>query len=224
MEWVMKSYDKVFVTGCDKNTEWQLEWFLKNFKKHNKTIPIVFANFGVSDEKREWIYKVSAFDDIIDIPKQRMNGWFLKPKTLNLIDAHKLCWLDTDCEVLENVEDIWNHCEPDKLGMCEDRPWSKRSGEKWFNSGVMAIIDKPRILGAWIDACAKKPKQGDQEVLHFMMVNPINQITHISQLPHMYNWLRIDVEHDSTDSVNKRIMHWTGEKGNNVIRKKIYNG
>jgi len=219
----MKYYDKVFVTGCDDKTEWQLEWFLKNFIKHNKTVPIVFADFGVTNETREWIFKISEFDDIIDIPRQRVNGWFLKPKTLSLVSAQKLCWLDTDCEVLDNVEDIWDHCEPDKLGMCEDRPWTKRTGEKWYNSGVMAIIDKPRILAPWIDACRKKPAKGDQEVLHFMMANPINQISHICQLPHKYNWLRIDVENDNTDSNKKRIMHWTGEKGNNIIRKKIYN-
>ena len=33
-----KISDRVFLTGCDHKTEWQLPWFLKNFKKQlNKT-------------------------------------------------------------------------------------------------------------------------------------------------------------------------------------------
>jgi hypothetical protein len=215
--------DKVFVTGCDEKCEWQLEWFLKGFKKHNKEIPIVFADFGVSAEMKQWIHQVSAFEEIIQIPKQRVNGWFLKPKTLQIVEAEKVCWLDTDCQILNNIEDIWDHCEPDKLGMCEDRPWTKRTGEKWHNSGVMAIIDKPRILQPWIAACSKTPNQGDQEVLHFLLRTPIDKVKHICELPHKYNWLRIDVENDSLDSNAKKVMHWTGEKGNFSIKKMIYN-
>ena len=42
---------KVFLTGCDNNTEWQLPWFVHNYRKHN-TIPLVLADFGMSKEAR----------------------------------------------------------------------------------------------------------------------------------------------------------------------------
>ena len=38
------SYSNLFITGYDKNNEWMLDWFLKNFSKHNKT-PILTYDF-----------------------------------------------------------------------------------------------------------------------------------------------------------------------------------
>ena len=46
-------------------------------------------------------------------------------------------------------------------------------------------------------------------------------MTYIAELPNIYNWLRLQVEHDGEDSPNKKIMHWTGEKGNDRIRGKM---
>ena len=46
-------------------------------------------------------------------------------------------------------------------------------------------------------------------------------ITYITELPNIYNWLRLQVEHDDEDNPNKKIMHWTGEKGNDRIRGKM---
>ena len=37
-----------FVTGCDDNTEWQLPWFMDNFRQHNQEAKIVLADFGMS--------------------------------------------------------------------------------------------------------------------------------------------------------------------------------
>lgn len=37
----------VFLTGCDKNTEWMLQWWYHEYSKYNTT-PVIFANFGVS--------------------------------------------------------------------------------------------------------------------------------------------------------------------------------
>jgi hypothetical protein len=50
------------------------------------------------------------------------------------------------------------------------------------------------------------------------MLNPITKMTYISELPNEYNWLRLQVENDGEDSPKKKIMHWTGEKGNERIR------
>lgn len=213
--------DRCFVTGCDKNTEWQLKWFLKNYVKHNKT-PIIFADFGVSKDMRAWVYQVSEFYDIIDVPKQFNNGWFLKPKTLDAVDAVEVCWLDTDIHVLGDLSGVFDHVENGKLAMVEDRPWSKRRGEKWHNSGVIAMRGKPPILKKWIENCMTG-SVGDQEVLHGMLRgNDITRMQHISDLPNIYNWLRLDIL-DGKDSKKKLAMHWTGQKGNDVIRKLMYN-
>ena len=224
----MNYYDRAFVTGCDSNTEWQLKWFHNNFLEHNKEVPLVFADFGVSEDMKQWIEEESSFVETVDVPKQKINGWFLKPKTLKLVNAKHLCWIDTDCHVLDNIEDIWNHCEPNKLCMTKDRPWTKRQGQTWYNSGVVAIINKPVILDKWISECIKRATEGmvtgtgDQEILHYLLGSPLGQIQHICEMPNIYNWLRIDFI-DGLDSPNKRVVHWTGSKGNEKIMEMISN-
>jgi hypothetical protein len=213
--------ERCFLTGCDKNTEWMLKWFLKNYIKHNKT-PIVFADFGVTPEMRAWVYQVSEFVDIIDVQKQLQNGWFLKPKSLLAVNAVEVCWLDTDIHVLGDLSGIFNYVEDGKLGMVEDKPWSARRGEKWHNSGVIAIRNKPPILKQWVEKCMTG-RQGDQEVLHDMFgKDQIMRMTNVTDLPNIYNWLRIQIL-DGFDSKNKLAMHWTGQKGNETIRNIMYN-
>lgn len=217
------SNERCFLTGCDANTEWMLEWFLDNYRKHNDT-PIIFANFGVTKQTLEWVYRISAFADIINLPKQTSQGWFYKPAALLASPCVETCWLDTDIEVKGNLTGIFDYVENEKLGMVEDRPWSKRRGEKWHNSGVVVIRNKPNILHKWADACRKTPHVGDQEVLHSMVNDsPLTRMTHIVDVPNRYNWLRIQLI-DGEDSEDKLAMHWTGQKGKDQIRKQIHNG
>ena len=216
----MKFYDKCFVTGCDSNTEWMLPWFLKNFKKHND-LPILLSDFGMTSESRQWAFQM--FDEIIDVPKQSVNGWFLKPKTLMSVNATETFWIDTDIHVLGNLSDIFSYLQTDKLTMVEDRPWSLRTGEKWHNSGVIGIRGKPDILSKWAKRCMTNPTRGDQEVLHDLVKKSlIIRDSYITDLPNIYNWLRIQLL-DGQDSPDKLCMHYTGSAGKDKIRKLIYN-
>ena len=200
-----------------------LEWFIKNYKKHNTT-PIVFADFGVSKDVKAWVYQVSGFDDMIDIPKQRVNGWFLKPKTFMLSPGKETCWVDTDIEILGDMSGVFDHLEDNKIGMVEDQPWSRRRGEKWHNSGVVAFRGKPAMLKKWVEQCSVSPKVGDQEVLHELLsISPLMRLQHITDLPNKYNWLRLQLL-DGMDNGNKLAMHWTGQKGKDKIKKMMYNG
>ena len=214
--------DRCFLTGCDVNTEWMLPWFLKNYFKHNKT-PIVFADFGVSDATRAWVYQVSGVQDTFEVAKQLKGGWFYKPQAMYSAKYKEVCWLDTDIQILGDMSSIFDHLEDNKLGMIEDKPWSKQSGEKWHNSGVVAMRDKPIILGEWIDACKQTKDRGDQEVLHTILnQSPMKRLSHITDLPNKYNWLRLQIERGD-DSSEKLAMHWTGFKGKDMIRKLMYN-
>jgi hypothetical protein len=213
---------RAFVTGCDSNTEWMLPWFLKNYLKHNDT-PIVFADFGVTEETRLYVQS-SAFVDIVSIPKQQHNGWFLKPRTLKAVEADELCWLDTDIQILGDMSSVFKYVEKDKLSMAEDRPWTKRTGEHWHNSGVIAMKGKPQILTRWIENCSKNPSRGDQETLHNLLsFPPLLKTMHVNTLPNIYNWLRVQVQNDNEDSPHKLAMHWTGHKGKLQIKKLMYN-
>ena len=62
-------------------------------------------------------------------------------------------------------------------------------------------------------------ERGDQEVLNWMLGgDPLREITHINELPRIYNTLRLDIE-DNTAPPNPKIIHWTGPKGKDKIRE-----
>lgn len=218
---LMKSnkYDEAFITGCDEQHAWMIPWFIKNYRKYNDT-PIVFANFGLSDISYRIVY--DNFNAIIDMSKIKEKGWFKKPRSMLYSPSVKTVWLDLDCEVLENIEDIFDKLERNKLNMVEDKPWSKRRGELWHNSGVVGFIDKPIILHQWCQEVHDEPNVGDQEVLHSML-NPITKLTYINDLPNEYNVLRLQLDHDGYKG-KKKIIHWTGQKGKDRIRSMMKDG
>ena len=152
--------------------------------------------------------------------KEGIKGWFGKPMAMLKAPGKKCFWIDTDCEVLGNINKMFDYIEPNKLTMAIDRPWLKRRKEEWFNSGVVGFDRKPDILKQWTEKVGASPDVGDQEVLH-KMLNPITRMTYIKELPNEYNWLRLQVEHDDEPATNAKIMHWTGEKGNDRIRGKM---
>lgn len=212
---------EIFLTGCDQSTEWQLPWFIDNYRKSNEN-PIYLADFGMSEEMRESM--TQYFDYVFDV-KSQAKGWFKKPQAIltatKLKNVSKVCWLDTDCEVMGTIDGIFDLSEQGRLGMVEDRPWSRRRSElgNWYNSGVVLVEGSPSILKSWADECVRDPVQGDQEVLYLMMEgDPIKKMTYISPLPHTYNTLRLDYL-DGIAVKNPRIIHHTGKKGKDKIRE-----
>lgn len=220
--------NKVFVTGCDSHTEWMLPWFIENYKKRN-TLPIVFVDFGVTPMMLEWC-KIH-FYDVVTLPSIHSFGcrWFLKPEAILSIDGVNKVWLDTDCEVLGNLSNIFDLLQRNKLNMIPDGPWTRRSFQKWHNSGVVGVINNPEILHIWGNECRINntpfgpTHRGDQEVLHHMIQKSdrigIREI-YINDLPLEYNTLRLDVL-DKTAPPNPLIVHWTGAKGKDEIRRKM---
>ena len=204
----------LFISGCDSKTEWMLPWFLDTFRKHNKT-PIHVFDFGMTEDM------ISRYPDVVlPLTGKKLSGWFNKPRAMfdALKIADKVCWLDTDCEVVESIDDIFDKFENNKLSMVEDKPWSKRRGETWHNSGVVGMQNPiPFILYEWVDRVSRYPNIGDQEVLHTLVRNGLNRLNYISDLPAEYNVLRLDYL-DGTASKKPKINHWTGAKGKLHIR------
>jgi len=197
------SSSNLFITGCDSNSMWQLEWFKEHFYKFNPN-----AELFVYD-----------FDNFAN----DLSGWFKKPRAM--VDASfrsdRVCWLDTDMEIKDNIENIFNLIEPNKLAMVEDQPWSIRRNEKWHNSGLVAFVGRPMILTEWAEAVDSNPDVGDQEVLHNILRDGLKRHIHITDVPKTYNTLRLDL-HDNTAPNNIKIMHWTGRKGKDEIWRMIH--
>ena len=189
--------------------------FLKNYKK-NSTKPLVFANFGVTDACLD-IMRANCHA-IMDMTNTEEKGWFKKPVSMIKCPAHKTVWLDTDCEVVSDISSIFDYYKEDKIGMVHDRPWSKRRPDNgpWYNSGVV-LTGRNWNLRNWVLACEKKPVESDQQVLHYSMTE-IEKIGVIEPLPHKFNSLRLDSV-DGIEVKNPLIIHHTGSKGNDKIRK-----
>lgn len=211
-----KLYDKAFLTGCDSNTEWMLPWFLENLKKNTEQ-PIIFADFGVNDIEsiRPYVHAV------IDMTKTQEDGWFKKPKAMMHCPAKKTVWVDSDIEIRGNMDDIFDLLEVNKLNMVKDKPWSMRYQTEMYNSGIVGMIDKPYILSLWTKRIVENPSRGDQETLHEML-DPLQNLMYINELPNEYNFLRLQFENDG-QKIPKSVkgVHWTGRKGKDRIREMI---
>ena len=205
-----------FITGCDAQQEWMLPWFLSNFFKHNPTANIKVVDFGLS---QKGIDHAAAYGiKITDKINTNIKAWFYKPKAILDIKADKKIWLDVDCEVRGNLNEMFDLLLESKLSMCQDRPWSRRRGELWYNSGVVGVIHNPPILKLWSQRCISQNKVGDQEVLQEMLSDPLQKLIYINEVSSEYNFLRLDFLDGLTDR-NAKIVHWTGPKGKIKIRE-----
>ena len=210
-----KRYKECVITGCDSNTEWQLNWFIENYGQHAQQ-PLIVADFGMSDEYLQYVTKHPRVNGVMNLRDTKDQGWFNKPVALFNSPAVKTLWLDTDCEVKTNLNPLFKMIVPGKLSMVEDKPWTKRRGEIWHNSGVVGVIGRPEILHSWCNAVRQDPKTGDQEVLHSIL-NPITRISHINDLPFEWNVMRLATDHDDYKGPIK-IQHHTGAKGKDKIK------
>ena len=156
---------------------------------------------------------------VMDLTNTEEKGWFKKPLSMLKSPSKKTVWIDTDCEVRENTDDIFDLIEPEKLLMAKDEPWIWRRGHLWHNSGVVGFQDKPVILYQWVKAVKQNPLDGDQEVLD-KILSPITKIKYITDLPNKYNVLRLQLEKDGYGGEVK-IAHWTGQKGKIKISEMV---
>jgi len=219
-----------FITGCDKNTEWQLPWFVKNFRKHSKA-QLVIADFGMTTDA----YMMAQIDADHVIDEQDTKGWFSKVGTMwtatKRFPGGNYCWIDTDCEIRSNPDDIFTFIEKNKLTMVVDHPWTINGSPwtrqsdvgPWYNTGVVAFQDRPGILDIWYKEIRENQNRyrGDQEALYEILNRDhMMRFIHIAEAPHRYNVLRLDMAQDRVPP-KPAILHWTGRVGNEEIRRQI---
>lgn len=206
-----------FVTGCDKNTEWQLPWFLENFRKYNPDLEIMVCDFGMTPNMRRSVDRpIFEVDSAV--------GWYKKPATLIEATKHadKVFWIDTDCQVTGDLSGIFEFIQPNKLTIALDNPITTRTNKSHYNTGVFGCENVPPILSQWAAQCSKGGTHqfGDQTILNNMINNPLAELQHFEQLPREYNTLRLDFQ-DKTAPANPLICHWTGSRGNEVIMSQM---
>ena len=204
----------MILTGVDSNHEDLLPWWLNNAIKHNSNENIGVWDFGMSSVMRERIQK--EYPDVwlsVALDKRSDSGWFYKLHAIIDAPEKRVAWLDIDCEILTNIEDVFDLVPPDMIGLTRD--WVRGN---WWATGVIVVNDRPDLLYKWNDRLLSGNIRGDQEALEAL----IGKNTHeeIQELPQDYQWLRLSIA-NGKDSPTKKVVHWTGPEGKRIIRESI---
>ena len=204
----------MILTGVDSNHEDLLPWWLNNAIKHNSNENIGVWDFGMSSAMRERIQK--EYPDVwlsVALDKRSDSGWFYKLHAIIDAPEKRVAWLDIDCEILTNIEDVFDLVPPDMIGLTRD--WVRGN---WWATGVIVVNDRPDLLYKWNDRLLSGNIRGDQEALEAL----IGKNTHeeIQELPQDYQWLRLSIA-NGKDSPTKKVVHWTGPEGKRIIRESI---
>ena len=204
----------MILTGVDSNHEDLLPWWLNNAIKHNSNENIGVWDFGMSSAMREKIQK--EYPDVwlsIPLEKRKDSGWFYKLHAVIDAPEKRVAWLDVDCEILTNIEDVFNMVPDDMIGLTRD--WVRGN---WWATGVIVVNDRPDLLYKWNDRLLSGDIRGDQEALEAL----VGKDTHpqIQELPQDYQWLRLSIA-NGKDSPTKKVVHWTGPEGKRIIRESM---
>ena len=205
----------MILTGVDSNHEDLIEWWIKNAQKHVKGETIGVWDFGMTPMTRS-IIEYSYPDVWLSIPldKHKTSGWFYKLHAVIDAPEKRVAWLDVDCEILTDISDVFDLVKPETIGLTRD--WVRGD---WWATGVIVVNDRPNLLYEWNNRLNKGDDiRGDQEAL----LDMIDKNTHpqITELPQEYQWLRISLN-QGKDSADKKVIHWTGPKGREHIRKNL---
>ncbi len=208
--------NKTVITAVDEKYEWLLEWWFDNVRHNNPDLPITIADWGMSVNMVEWA--MDNADTYIPLNRHEKHPWF---HTVQLVIDSKYeysAWIDGDCEVVGDISKMFDYADDEKIALT----WDVCHEPEWFAAGVIvAKNDGNDLLRAWSDLCIAGTERGPQEALAALLKNePDYEIGYIKLMPLDYQWLRKSLEREH-DSPTKKIIHWTGPLGKDIIRKKI---
>ena len=209
----------MIITGVDHSHEDLLEWWLKNvYKHHNYNVEVGVMDFGMSPALRGRLEDnyPATFSRPFNGTKARKIGWFYKVQAVMDCPSKSVCWLDVDCEILTDISDVYNLVPSGMIGLTRD--WVRGN---WWATGVIVVNDRPSLLEHWDRRLnADDGIRGDQEALYELVGNKEHE--QIQELPQDYQWLRISLN-KGKDSPTKKVIHWTGPRGKEHIRKNLMN-
>jgi hypothetical protein len=217
------------IVGLDKHQEWLLDWWWGNYSRHND-LPVLFADFGMSDAGRRRCAERGAVSERIDAD---CYGWFKKPLALLESPFRKAVWLDADCEVRGPLDRLLDFCENGGIGMTIDRGTPQPFLEAMppdtpiYNSGVVVFNHGDPVVPQWASMTmalrsdrpgdARYGQPGDQETLALALRHYARNRVRV--IPMELARLRL-----SDGDGQALVMHWTGPTGKEHIREVMARG
>jgi hypothetical protein len=233
--------ERGIICGTDQSQEWLLPWWWSRLKDHND-FPVVFCDFGMSEQAKRWCAERGEvipipFDPSWIAPKEIIDQqlkiewedcytstvwdfrhvWFKKPFALLQSPFQRAIWLDLDCEVLQPLEPLFEHCDPEtQMGIMREFNLThlpRFHPQALYNSGVIVFEHGAHLINKWAEGVLTLTHSfwGD-EVLLSHLINEMRIF--VRELPGEFNW-RVS----QGINVNAAICHWVGGGGKVFIRQ-----
>ena len=219
-QWRPATVEEGVVVGCAPSQEWMLEWWWDGYAVSND-LPVVFADFGLSDAARQWCAERGTILPVADAP---VHGWLRKPFAILRAPFRRLLWVDLDVEVRSDLRRLLAYLDRGPVALqvgtgpvlVHDRSeWNRTmpEGAPYYCTSVVAVRHGEPLIAEWATAVLDPlPRyEGDHEAL-----------SHLIQLRSQ------PVEVFRTDDCVTRIdrpgvaaVHWGGWAGKQMLRRRI---
>lgn len=208
-----------FITMANNSFEWLLPWWIHHLKQTNPDRPIHVFDLGMSDIARRWLTDHGISWQPMAINPRFRSPWFMKPYVMLKTPFKHTVFLDLDCEVRRNLDDLFGWSTKGLVLGRDLHPFSKYGKlfrrDHFFNSGLIGLESRHAVLSLWREATEHlhDKLRGDQEILNLTIYE--NELP-VVVLPEHYHQLRLDGDHPDA-----AVMHWTGPAGKKWIRSFI---
>lgn len=203
--WTKPIRERGVMVMCDKDQEWLLPWWERNYHDHNH-LPIQFIDIGMTEEGARFCKSHGSYTKMSEL---QLKNWFKKPFALKLTQFKKTLFLDLDIECRSSVFELFE----DYSGFCVARDIQNNFStvKDPINSGVILYEWGDEIINRWASRVLTHYRvyRSDQDCL-----DNINKT--YTLLPDIYNWVRLKGQ-----SEKAVLYHWTGEVGKNIIKEMI---
>ena len=195
------------VTGADASQQDLLPFWLECLRRWNPQVPVVFADFGLTEEARSWCQHRGIVRSIQKIPNRK--SWFSKPLAILAAGYEQIVWLDADMEVQADISPLWGELFlASGLGTTHDGSPPGKNPPGFINSGLVVARHGLNFIPAWAKACLTARVRGDQEVLYALGAR--------CNLPQTYNHVR-----QLPNREQAKVVHWWGDDGKAELRWRL---
>jgi hypothetical protein len=227
------------IVGTDSHLEWLLPWWWQRYEACN-TLPVVFADFGMTDKAKKWceehgeVLEITESCSLVTLMKEwgdsygvsydtARKAWFKKALACLRSPFDETVWIDLDCEILSSIDPIFSYLEEKDLAIARTElsipegfaPKVKGLEDPLiFNGGVIVFRKESELIKKWVQTTLKDFHLywGDDYILSIIV--HLNE-DKVELLPTIYNWRLMD-----GIPLYAKIVHWSGEWGKEFIAKK----
>jgi len=225
------------IVGCDARQEWMLKTFFINLRLHSD-LPFIVFDFGMSHlgqkMAEKWAQVIPIDTHLRKFKYQKFNSrkevWLKKPQAFAKAPFHFNIWLDLDCLVRSDPQEIFNYLRPEKEIVIrrEEKLYKNKVNDflsqkypffKMYNSGVVAFKKNASFIEPWIDIIQTTQDlfRGDQDLLSLYLSQNENIV---GNLPKTFNHL-IDIDKQSEIDTAKIIHFINSSKGYLSLQDKM---